>query len=90
MSATFGDVLRIRRTFENNLLAGWGGRIRTSVWRNQNPLPYHLATPQFRVAEANAIGLPIMRAGMFRNSLVAIARNGGYTDRPDAALTEPI
>ena len=25
--------------------AGWGGRIRTSVWRNQNPLPYHLATP---------------------------------------------
>ena len=27
-------------------VAGWGGRIRTSVWRNQNPLPYHLATPQ--------------------------------------------
>jgi hypothetical protein len=27
-------------------LLGWGGRIRTSVWRNQNPLPYHLATPQ--------------------------------------------
>jgi hypothetical protein len=25
---------------------GWGGRIRTSGWRNQNPLPYHLATPQ--------------------------------------------
>ena len=29
-----------------NALFGWGGRIRTSVWRNQNPLPYHLATPQ--------------------------------------------
>src|SRR5580698_438031 len=27
-------------------LAGWGGRIRTSEWRDQNPLPYHLATPQ--------------------------------------------
>jgi hypothetical protein len=27
---------------------GWGGRIRTSEWRNQNPLPYHLATPQYR------------------------------------------
>ena len=26
---------------------GWGGRIRTSEWRNQNPLPYHLATPQY-------------------------------------------
>src|ERR1700736_1016414 len=27
-------------------LPGWGGRIRTSVLGNQNPLPYHLATPQ--------------------------------------------
>ena len=26
-------------------LAGWGARIRTWEWRNQNPLPYHLATP---------------------------------------------
>jgi hypothetical protein len=25
--------------------SGWGGRTRTSEWRNQNPLPYHLATP---------------------------------------------
>jgi hypothetical protein len=25
---------------------GWGGRDRTSAWRNQNPLPYRLATPQ--------------------------------------------
>src|SRR5205085_5042830 len=25
---------------------GWGGRIRASEWRDQNPLPYHLATPQ--------------------------------------------
>ena len=25
---------------------GWGGRIRTHEWRDQNPLPYHLATPQ--------------------------------------------
>src|SRR5207248_8376971 len=29
-----------------HVMFGWGGRIRTSVWRNQNPLPYHLATPQ--------------------------------------------
>ena len=27
-------------------IIGWGGRDRTSVWRNQNPLPYRLATPQ--------------------------------------------
>ena len=25
---------------------GWGGRTRTHEWRDQNPLPYHLATPQ--------------------------------------------
>jgi hypothetical protein len=30
----------------NYEMPGWGGRIRTSGWRNQNPLPYHLATPQ--------------------------------------------
>ncbi|MEA2951832.1 MAG: hypothetical protein QOJ96_1352 [Alphaproteobacteria bacterium] len=34
------------RKFAEPGLAGWGGRIRTSGWRNQNPLPYHLATPQ--------------------------------------------
>src|ERR1700735_53960 len=28
---------------------GWGGRIRTSVWRDQNPLPYRLATPQLGI-----------------------------------------
>ncbi len=35
--------------FHNKLSAlspGWGGRDRTSEWRNQNPLPYRLATPQ--------------------------------------------
>jgi hypothetical protein len=25
---------------------GWGGRDRTSECRNQNPVPYRLATPQ--------------------------------------------
>ena len=27
---------------------GWGARIRTWEWRNENPLPYHLATPHKR------------------------------------------
>ena len=27
-------------------IIGWGARIRTWEWRNQNPLPYRLATPQ--------------------------------------------
>ncbi len=31
-----------RRSF----VAGWGGRDRTCAWRDQNPLPYRLATPQ--------------------------------------------
>jgi hypothetical protein len=28
------------------IAGGWGGRIRTCECRNQNPVPYHLATPQ--------------------------------------------
>ena len=37
-------------------LVGWGARIRTWEWRNQNPLPYHLATPQrIEVMEADHI-----------------------------------
>jgi hypothetical protein len=28
--------------------SGWGGRIRTYEWRDQNPLPYHLATPHHK------------------------------------------
>jgi hypothetical protein len=35
------------RKGENRLSVGWGARIRTWEWRNQNPLPYHLATPQW-------------------------------------------
>ena len=31
---------------------GWGARIRTWEWRYQKPLPYRLATPQGRSAEA--------------------------------------
>jgi hypothetical protein len=34
-------------------LVGWGARIRTWECRNQNPVPYHLATPQ-RIAAMNA------------------------------------
>src|SRR5262249_55261254 len=32
--------------------AGWGARIRTWEWRNQNPLPYHLATPHRHARKA--------------------------------------
>lgn len=28
-----------------SVYSGWGGRIRTLEWRDQNPLPYRLATP---------------------------------------------
>ncbi len=41
-----GDILTNWKRATETGLVGWGGRIRTSEWRNQNPLPYHLATPQ--------------------------------------------
>jgi hypothetical protein len=48
-SLTLGN--RVRSHTRGNRTAetapgGWGARIRTWEWRNQNPLPYHLATPQ--------------------------------------------
>lgn len=36
------NLIRRHLFFKN----GWGGRIRTHGWRDQNPLPYRLATPQ--------------------------------------------
>jgi hypothetical protein len=47
--------LKIRRKLLKSF--GWGGRIRTSAWRNQNPLPYRLATPPL------SSGLPLAAAG---------------------------
>ena len=38
---------------------GWGGRIRTSEWRDQNPLPYHLATPQRPNSSSSGPALPV-------------------------------
>jgi hypothetical protein len=42
----FFPLLRVQRRSAIGPMLGWGGRIRTSAWRNQNPLPYRLATPQ--------------------------------------------
>ena len=44
-------------------LPGWGGRIRTSAWWNQNPLPYHLATPQYAVWKAAGLAFPRIPSG---------------------------
>jgi hypothetical protein len=41
-----GEGGELRPGAHRKRITGWGGRIRTSAWRNQNPLPYRLATPQ--------------------------------------------
>ena len=46
-------------------LGGWGARIRTWEWRNQNPLPYHLATPQ-KVPESRLEAISRAAAGPYR------------------------
>src|SRR5277367_5003466 len=43
-------------------LAGWGGRIRTSEWRDQNPLPYHLATPQLGKTKIDELAFAQVRS----------------------------
>ena len=48
LSLTHGNRRLFRRLGnapDYGRVRGWGGRDRTSVWRNQNPLPYRLATP---------------------------------------------
>src|SRR5262249_49595347 len=42
------SALARRKRPKSPTVVGWGARTRTWEWRNQNPLPYHLATPQFR------------------------------------------
>ncbi len=77
----FGDVLRGEfavsdRAARRMLRAGWGGRDRTSEWRNQNPLPYRLATPQ--PPAVNRAAPPVRKGG--RRS----ATRSAATDRPPA------
>jgi hypothetical protein len=48
---------------------GWGGRSRTCEWRNQNPLPYHLATPH-RCTHAAIIA---RSGGGFQREAAAVA-----------------
>ena len=48
MGAAAEDLqLTVREAFHRSLSerSGWGGRIRTSEWRFQRPLTYHLSTP---------------------------------------------
>src|SRR5439155_12477229 len=49
-------------TCARDRLLGWGARTRTWEWRNQSPLPYHLATPQHGTMPAGfQHGLPAVR-----------------------------
>ena len=61
-------------------MRGWGGRIRTSAWRNQNPLPYHLATPQRRAGGWLARAIPLEPGVRGGNSPPA-----GFNDHTDIA-----
>ena len=40
------ELIRLEKGKINYTDYGWGGRIRTYGTRDQNPLPYRLATPQ--------------------------------------------
>jgi hypothetical protein len=69
---------------------GWGARIRTWEWRNQNPLPYHLATPH-RPHEGRGPQLyseGILRAILREEAALAGYGHGRYNARsPGAILT---
>ena len=52
---------------------GWGGRNRTYVWRDQNPLPYRLATPQAYIVMGarHAFKARCKRASACQSSIVS-------------------
>ena len=68
---------------------GWGGRVRTSEWRNQNPLPYHLATPQSVRVNSRFAGR--LQGGSAKNSPKIIGENHTSCLRPagDPAIEPP-
>jgi hypothetical protein len=47
LKETDNDLNHSLKTVE--CIYGWGGRIRTYGTRDQNPMPYHLATPQLHI-----------------------------------------
>jgi hypothetical protein len=71
-------------------LPGWGGRIRTSAWRNQNPLPYRLATPQCRFyPRPPAAAGPYCAAGQAATAVGGINEdNNGRTIQPRPAAVK--
>jgi hypothetical protein len=60
---------------------GWGGRIRTSAWRNQNPLPYRLATPQGGKAFNTWNAAPLQRREPWRPRAAPVSNQMSKRDR---------
>jgi hypothetical protein len=65
-------------------LVGWGGRDRTSACRNQNPVPYRLATPQqgppdggLRIKGAGPVRKPAKRTA-HKRACGPVAGAGGH------------
>src|SRR5688572_1828436 len=78
------------------LQTGWGGRDRTYECRNQNPVPYHLATPQVTYSSPDHRGCrsrpcaanPRMPAGNSDKTFRASASdsNAQNTQAPDPVI----
>src|SRR6185503_3296162 len=63
-------------------LAGWGARIRTWEWRNQNPLPYHLATPQLGRWRRNIVAWAVESKGRLAEARPERAEKAEKGHRP--------
>ena len=86
VSLSLGNMARIGVNWKHPLetrLRGWGAWIRTREWRNQNPLPYHLATPQYRRIGAGRLGRPPQHSDGARAKQRS-ARPGRYPRPPSA------
>ncbi len=68
-------VLQTSKTAFQALGFGRGGRDRTYAYRNQNPVPYHLATPLHTTSLANKLAVDRLTAARLLTRLFSEALN---------------
>src|SRR4051794_35460022 len=69
---------------------GWGARNRTWEWRNQNPLPYRLATPHQCAARRTLMAKPGGRNISAATAAARLERRRDVLEKPVVATLQAV